>query len=84
MASPEKQAAMRLLNAMVPTAFSSDPQLFQMCTALMTELSLTAGNSELSPIAYCVFSQILYLRGNLDTAYWVSQIALDLLELSQA
>jgi predicted ATPase/signal transduction histidine kinase/tRNA A-37 threonylcarbamoyl transferase component Bud32 len=80
MTEPTKLAAMNVLWRLLPITFMSHPLLFTLVVLKQVNLSLNYGNCASSAASYVSYGIILWnLRGDIDSAYRLGQLALNLL-----
>ncbi|WP_235526504.1 hybrid sensor histidine kinase/response regulator [Nostoc piscinale] len=78
---PHKLAAMRLIASLVPAAYQSAPKLFILMACKQVNLSIQYGNMPFSASGFADFGVVFSgLCQDIDAAYQVGQLALNLLE----
>ena len=81
MTDPYKLAAMRILIAIIPAAFMTNPMLFPLIVFKMVNLSLQYGNSPLSAYGYVSYSMLLCgVLSDIDSGYQFGKLAVNLVE----
>ncbi|MBD2593309.1 AAA family ATPase [Nostoc spongiaeforme FACHB-130] len=76
-----KLAAMRLIASLVPAAYQSAPKLFILMACQQVNLSIQYGNTPFSASGFADFGIVFIgLCQDIDAAYQVGQLALNLLE----
>ncbi|HEY9298755.1 MAG TPA: AAA family ATPase [Phormidium sp.] len=81
MTNPYKLAAMRILIAIIPAAFMTNPMLFPLIIFTMVNLSIQYGNSPLSPYGYVSYGMLLCgVLSDIDLGYQFGKLAINLVE----
>ena len=81
MTDPYKLAAMRILIAVIPAAFMTNPMLFPLIVFKMVNLSLQYGNSPLSAFGYVTYGMLLCgVLSDIDSGYQFGKLAVNLVE----
>ncbi|MDZ8256834.1 ATP-binding sensor histidine kinase [Nostoc sp. ChiQUE01b] len=84
MRDPQLLAAMEILTALVPAAYTVDPNLMPLLIFKQVELSIQSGNSPISVFAYGDYGLILCgVIGDLENGYEFGELALSLRERLQ-
>ncbi|MEZ4266496.1 MAG: adenylate/guanylate cyclase domain-containing protein [Myxococcota bacterium] len=76
--SPERQAAMRLLNAMSPAAYLVRPLLLPLLATTIVRMTVTEGLGAESAYGFAIYGLILCDAGALDVGYAMGSLALTL------
>jgi predicted ATPase/signal transduction histidine kinase/CheY-like chemotaxis protein len=84
MASPEQQAAMRILNFAISPSYNVAPELYPSLVFTMVRLSKHYGNSALSAFGYVNFALFLCGSGQIEKGWQIGQAGLWLLNNSSA
>jgi predicted ATPase/signal transduction histidine kinase/tRNA A-37 threonylcarbamoyl transferase component Bud32 len=81
MTDPYKLAAMRILIAIIPAAFMTNPMLFPLIIFTMVNLSIQYGNSPLSAYGYVSYGMLLCgVLSDIDLGYEFGKLAIKLVE----
>lgn len=81
MTDVHKLAAMRLISSLVPAAYQSAPALFILMACQEVNLSLQNGNTPFSASGFADYGVVFSgLSQNIEAAYQIGQLALNLLE----
>jgi predicted ATPase/tRNA A-37 threonylcarbamoyl transferase component Bud32 len=81
MTDPYKLAAMRILIAIIPAAFMTNPMLFPLIIFTMVNLSIQYGNSPLSAYGYVSYGMLLCgVLSDIDLGYQFGKLAINLVE----
>jgi len=76
-----KLAAMRILIAIIPAAFMTNPMLFPLIIFTMVNLSIQYGNSPLSAYGYVSYGMLLCgVLSDIDSGYQFGKLAIKLVE----
>ena len=79
MTDPYKLAAMRILIAIIPAAFMTNPMLFPLIIFTMVNLSIQYGNSPLSAYGYVSYGMLLCgVLSDIDSGYQFGKLAIKL------
>ncbi|BAY23100.1 two-component hybrid sensor and regulator [Calothrix sp. NIES-2100] len=74
-------AAMQILSSIISTAYQAAPFLFRLIVIKQVQLSIIYGNAPESTYAYATYGLIIFAAlGDINTAYELGQVALDLIE----
>jgi predicted ATPase/serine phosphatase RsbU (regulator of sigma subunit) len=80
MTNKDIQAAIRILLSISSAAYQVMPALLPLIVFKQVQLSIKYGNTQESVYAYSFYGFLLYVAGEIETAYQFSQLALTLLE----
>ncbi|MEG3898367.1 MULTISPECIES: AAA family ATPase [unclassified Microcoleus] len=81
MTDPYKLAAQRILIAVIPAAFMTNPMLFPLIIFKMVNISLQYGNSPLSAFGYVTYGMLLCgALSDIDSGYQFGKLAVKLVE----